>query len=593
MRILVCMKPAVDTETAVMKDSFLIDRERSSVSLNPSDCAALEQALTLKERQGGEITVVTMGGGEALSLLRQVSPFDVDRLIHISDRKYAGSDTLATAKILARAAEKLGAFDLILMGRRSIDGETGHVGPETAALLGIPCITNVTGLWVEGTCVRCERLLERKCIKAETMLPAIVTVCGGANRLRPVSLLGMRRAKNAEIKTVSNDVLSMEENEIGLEGSPTRIKDLITPEFTKKKTVFYDTPEEGAKAILRAVSANHEKKNETGAIDGRRRCSGLHGVFVHEYDEESFLAGRALLHHAKNSGCRTVCILVGQGGVEVIKKLAEAGAEETHVLQMEDDGDDCFIAGKVSELMKGLPLESLVFAATIRGRAIAPACAGICGLGITADCTSVEYKEDGTLVQCRPTFGGTKLAKILSRTRPQLATIRPGVYPLPPQETVSESDGGTVRFFGPTKRGRVKVLAEEMLFAQNVCDAKGIVAGGKSVGREGFRLLSEIAEGLGYSIGGSRAAVDGGMVAYSSQIGQTGSVVRPEVYIAFGISGAVQHIVGMKDSLFVIAVNTDRQARIFDYADIGIRCGFRETAEALLKLMGLERRYGI
>jgi electron transfer flavoprotein alpha subunit len=185
----------------------------------------------------------------------------------------------------------------------------------------------------------------------------------------------------------------------------------------------------------------------------------------------------------------------------------------------------------------------------------------------------------------RPTFGRSLLADILCPThRPQMATVCPGAY-LPDIPIVSRKSGLVIPVEPPREPPDAVLLQSIISGNQPLSAARRIVAGGKGIGsREGFRLLEQLAAAMGAAVGASRAAVNAGYAPYPQQIGLTGQTVRPCVYLAFGISGAVQHLVGMEKSDLIIAVNTDPRAPIFEYADYGIVGDWQETAEELLRL---------
>ncbi len=563
MKILVCMKPVVEISSAELNDDYTLDRKRSGVAVNPADCSALEQALLIKETYRAEISVVTMGAKSAEEILKQVAALDTDRLVLISDESYPGSDTFVTANILKEAIDFLGPFDLIIMGRRAVDGETGHVGPQVAALLDTPCITNVTEVMIEnGKEAVCERLLEGCRLKLSVPLPAVITVCGGSNRLRPASIAGYKRAKNACITHISNEQLLLPEESVGLSGSPTKVVRVSKPQTGARNGQFYYDSQNGAEAIIQAIHLH-----KTGGLIKKKRKpgeetyyggkpAGLHGVCVFRKDRESLRAGEELIHHCLKCGCDTVKITVNDENVF----------------------DDLHEAVAISKCIKEIKLNTLIFPATVTGRAVGPMVAALNGLGITADCTELHYMEDGGMLQIRPAYGGTMLAEIKTKSLPQLATVRPGVYEFP--GVGQNRDIKTVEVSVST--GNVRLMDRWETKNAALEDAKGIIAGGRGCGREGFAVLSSLAAELSFGLGASRSAVDEGYAPYEFQIGQTGVIVRPQIYIAFGISGSVQHLAGMKDSDYLIAVNTDKKAPIFDYADICIVADWKEIAELLM-----------
>ncbi|MDR3234983.1 MAG: electron transfer flavoprotein subunit alpha/FixB family protein [Planctomycetaceae bacterium] len=246
-------------------------------------------------------------------------------------------------------------------------------------------------------------------------------------------------------------------------------------------------------------------------------------------------------------------------------------------------------------LIKKYKPQIFLFGATPLGRDLAPRIASEVRTGLTADCTDLQIEnvteKDGTLhpnllLQIRPAFGGNIVATIVNYDqRPQMATVREGVMPL---KEYPQRSGGVIR--------ESAVLDDETLFCVevikrtiekrklNLKGTKVVVAGGAGVGsKENFDLLFTLAETLGGAVGASRAAVDCGFAGAEHQIGQTGTTVRPALYIACGISGAIQHRVGMQDSAKIIAVNTDKDAPIFSIAHYGIVGDLRQVVPMLIQ----------
>ena len=260
------------------------------------------------------------------------------------------------------------------------------------------------------------------------------------------------------------------------------------------------------------------------------------------------------------------------------------GADEA--VQLESGEDDCVQGTRIARTLEALRPDIVLFPATVRGRFLSSWAAAKLQTGLTADCTALSLTPEGLLLQTRPAFGGSLMADILCREhRPQMASVRPGVFPMPAPDP---QRGGQVR---PFASGPIAGLMERISFTSNedgvpLRSARVIVAGGKGVGgKRGFEKLAGLARLLGGAVGASRAAVDAGFIGYAHQIGQTGVTVRPEVYLAFGISGLVQHTVGMNGAKTVVAVNPDRNAPIFSYADYGIEAGWEETADAMIRYL--------
>ncbi|NLY66814.1 MAG: electron transfer flavoprotein subunit alpha/FixB family protein [Tissierellia bacterium] len=243
--------------------------------------------------------------------------------------------------------------------------------------------------------------------------------------------------------------------------------------------------------------------------------------------------------------------------------------------------------GVICELINERKPEIMLLGATSTGRDLAPRISARIHTGLTADCTKLDLDlENRRLIQTLPTFGDNLMATIITPNhRPQMATVRPGVMERAPYDEKREGiiekikpelsqEHIRARVVKTIKGGKAQVKLEE---------AKIIVSGGRGVkGPEGFKLIKELAEKLGGVVGASRAAVDEGWIDKAHLVGQTGKTVRPDLYIACGISGAIQHLAGMKESKCIVAINKDKNAPIFKIADYGIVGDLYEIIPALI-----------
>ena len=278
-----------------------------------------------------------------------------------------------------------------------------------------------------------------------------------------------------------------------------------------------------------------------------------------------------------------------EGDAPDIALLAACGAGT--VYRLPPCADDCAQGTRIAEALRHIAPDAALFPATVRGRFLSAWVAARLRTGLTADCTDLSITPDGLLLQTRPAYGGNLLADILCRhRRPQLASVRPGVFPLPdmdPSPTPSAPLPPVIDLApadASTLLTRVGFVPGEG--GPSLANARVIVAGGRGVGGpEGFALLARLASLLGGAVAASRGAVDAGYAPYRLQVGQTGVTVRPSLYLLFGISGMVQHIVGMSGAGTVVAINQDHSAPIFDHADFGIVGDWRAAAEAMIRYL--------
>jgi electron transfer flavoprotein alpha subunit len=282
---------------------------------------------------------------------------------------------------------------------------------------------------------------------------------------------------------------------------------------------------------------------------------------------------------AKTLGVELCAIVMGDKVEHLCDEAFYHGATKTYLID-----DPVFHYYRTESYYKALCYlvekykpEIMLVGATGLGRDLAGAVATHLYTGLTADCTGLAIDEKGFLMQTRPAFGGNIMATIMTeRTRPQMSTVRPHVMPMPERDT--SRSGEIVRETAPIKEDDILTKVLEVIDdrtqgadAVDVAAAEVIVSGGRGmVNTENFSILQELADQLGGVVGCSRAAVEAGIWPYERQVGQTGKTVRPKIYIACCISGAIQHLVGMQDSDVIIAINRDRSAPIFEVATYGI-----------------------
>lgn len=234
MRIVVCVKQVPDTtDVKINSETNTLIREGVASITNPFDEFAVEEGLRTREKYGGEVHVISMGPPQAIEVLKNALAVGVDKAYLVSDRAFAGADTLATAYTLSKTIEHIGGADLIFCGKQAIDGDTAQVGPGIATRLGIPQLTYVSKVREinpEKKKVVVERLLENGKEVVESSLPALITVIKDINEPRLPSLLGIKKAARAQIPTLTAKDINADENRIGLKGSPTWVTKIFTPE---------------------------------------------------------------------------------------------------------------------------------------------------------------------------------------------------------------------------------------------------------------------------------------------------------------------------------------------------------------------------
>lgn len=251
MNIIVCIKQVPETtDVRIDPQTNTLIREGVKSIINPFDMYAIEEGVLLKEKFGGKVLVISMGPPQAEGALREAIAMGADEAFLVSDRAFAGSDTLATSYTLSRVIKKIAPFDLILCGKQASDGDTAQVGPGIAVHLDIPQVTFVKKIEeISQTIAKVERLTEEGFEIIECPLPALFTVVKEINTPRLPSLRGLMKSKQAKITRISAQDLDVEMDRLGLQGSPTQVVKIFTPTPRKGGQIFEGTAQELAEKL--------------------------------------------------------------------------------------------------------------------------------------------------------------------------------------------------------------------------------------------------------------------------------------------------------------------------------------------------------
>lgn len=591
MRAIVLVKqvPDVRIGNVGMHPDGTIDRSSAPAIINPADLHAIEAALAIAE----ETIALSMGPPRAESTLRQAISMGVDRGVLLSDRLFAGSDTWATANALAAAVRYLGGADIILSGLSAIDGETGHVGPQVAQRLEMAHVTGCEEISVGEGRLTVRRVVEGGYEIVSLPIPAMVTVSETGFLPRYPTLPGRRAAARAEIVVLGTADLGLDDTSVGLGASPTKVARMELVPLPKTQCRLVDThfgyDDLVADLVARDVFEDLEEPPEPGddVVMGEPRqvgdatdvwvvCETRDGALARVSAE--LISKAADLAPLINSG--VAAVIMGSDTGAAAAEAAEFGADV--VLRAEDERLDRYTGIPETKVLSAAIRyrhpEVVLFGATTTGRSLAPRVAAAVDTGIAADCTDLyiadwdrrDHTFSNVMHQVRPAMAGGVLATCLCpEARPQMATVRPGVFsvrrsPRPLRIETLEVD------LQPHDL-EVRVLERALQPADvSLADAEVIVAGGAGCDAANWHLIEGLAAGIGGKVAASRAAVEAGLAPRSLQVGQTGSTVRPKLYIACGISGALQHVVGMRGAATVVAVNRDPEAAIFRFSHYGV-----------------------
>jgi electron transfer flavoprotein alpha subunit len=550
------------------------------------DLTAIAEAVALKRQFGADATVVTMGPPQARSALADALAMGIDRAVHLEDRAFAGSDTLATARALAMWLGREG-FDLVLLGKYSLDAETGQVGPEIAELLGVPQVTGVCQLQIDGATLRAERESDEGLEEVECALPAVITC---AERLiKPIGVRPKAReeAKSKPITPIRAPELSPDTAQFGLGGSPTWVQEVRTQEGPKVNCEFIETadPGEAARQLLHAL----ELRSALSARSTVRACISA-AVRTPAPGKDIWIACETnmtgeitrgtleLLSSADKLAQTLGGAVFAVGFPAAISRhgglLASYGADRMLILdhpQLERYAPET-VAEAMGTVVRQRNPFALLLCASERGRDWGPRLAARLRLGLTGDAIGLELDSEGRLVALKPAFGGNIVAPILSKTYPQMATVRSGVMELAAPDPLRSA---AIEIISPAlSPARSRVLTSRSILDPTIVPLEGaevVIGIGMGVsGPEGIEQVKDLAHALDAALCATRRVTDEGWMPRQLQVGLTGKTIEPRLYFAIGISGAPNHLIGIKRAGTVVAINEDRDASIFARADIGL-----------------------
>jgi electron transfer flavoprotein alpha subunit len=534
------------------------------------------------------VTFVTLGPPSAEDVLREALAWAIDRGVTadgvlVSDPAFAGSDTLATARALAAALELVGPFDLVLVGRNSVDADTGQVGPELAELLDLPFLTGIRHLNVEpGAGVvraRCEH--DDGWVQAEASLPAVLSTAERLIEPCKVDPPGRGVVPAERLRTVRADELGA--GPWGQAGSPTTVGAVRVHEVTRECAVMRGSLDEQVCAAVDLLVARGALEHEPtldavgDVVPAARTVTGPAVAVVVEpdrpLDTRELLGAAALL--AAEIGGHALAITFAS---DAPGRLAVWGADA--VVQIEGTAVEDDAARALGDWVVETQPWAVLAPSTAWGREVASRAAARASAGLTGDAVGLEVDVvRSRLVAWKPAFGGQLVAAVEATSPVQMVTVRVGVLPalLPRDETLP-----SVRTFPAKARERVRVLArtrDDDL--DTLATAHAVVGVGHGVDPSEYDDLKPLLETLHAELGATRKVTDAGWLPRARQIGITGRSIAPRLFVSIGASGTFNHMVGARSAGTILAINSDPDALVFGVADIGIVADWHDTIPLL------------
>lgn len=609
MKIVVCIKqvPYID-QLKFDHDTKRVIREGVESEINPFDKRALTHAIQLKKELDAETIVVTMGPPQAESALREALAMGADRAVHLLGREFAGADTLATARALAKAIEQIG-FDLVLCGKYATDAETAQVPPMLAELLDIPQVTGVTKIeWSSGTALGENMFAATREVDDgfETWrgeLPALFTATERLCKPLRATPEDLQRVAALPIEIIEPAQLG-DISQFGLQGSPTWVEAIESIEPPRKKIIRQAG--DGVERVVRETLDELKREGLGGEWSQETHAKISAGALRHnpakafwvvaevienEIRPVTFeILGRAV-QLVEESGGEVGALVIGENGKRFADALAAHGADKIYFAEnpvLAQYATEAY-ARIVSDAIAQHKPFAVFLASTANGRDLAPRVAAKLNIGLTGDVIGLNLDANGKLVQLKPAFGGNIVAPILSKSLPAMATVRPGI--LERAQPNPSRVASLIELAVNDVSSRVEFVSSEKTTDEGVhLDSAEIIIGvGMGIeGPENIPQVEELCRALDAHLGATRKVVDHGWLPRQLQIGLTGRSVSPHLYIALGVRGAFNHTVGIQRAGTILAINNNPDADIFKQCDYGIVGDWQEIVREMVRQVRLK-----
>ena len=590
---------------------------------------AVAKGHEIAKASGGTMSVMTLGPDSADTVCREALAFGAASGypvsgIHVSDRAFAGSDTLATARALAAAIRHTGPYDLILCGLNSLDADTGQVPPQIAELLDLPFAAGVRRLELDGETLRLELEHDDERSLAEVGLPALLScaerLCAPCKVKEPEvweqqdgSLITKLSAADiADGGLAGAGETGTEGTGLwGQEGSPTSVGEVRIVQTDRERLIVWTGDDSGGEHLETAIQRTVRHCAERGALDAGSADAGNEasearvetnspsallaaiGVII---EPDRLRVARELLGAAAGLASKIGGKVVALGShLPDAQELGSFGADEVVAFEaansnsaplLEEDIAAAVSCWAEKESVWALLAPSTEWGRQVASRVAAKQEAGLVGDAIGLDVGSSFAASENPLLKHRlvadkPAFGGQLVAEIFCSSPLQMATLRAGVLPL---LAPRESQPADISAQPCTPRNRIKLLSRQRNDdSDELANAEVVIGVGQGVDPADYPMLQDLGNQLGATLCATRKVTDNSWMPRARQVGITGHTISPRLYIAIALAGNFNHTVGVRTAGTIVAINTDPEAMIFQTCDIGLVGDWKELLPPLVK----------
>lgn len=581
-------------------------REGIELEMNPYCRRAVTAGVDLARSTHGSCVVMTLGPPAAEDVLREAVAWGCDMGVLMTDPAFAGSDTLATASALAAALRHEGPFDLVLLGRNSVDADTGQVGPQIAELLDLPFVAAAREIRLESPgLLRVRSELDDGWRTALVKLPAVVSVAERLCEPAKVPESGRRAVAAERVKRLS--AVELGPGPWGEDASRTVVGSTRVLQVQRHRVMLSGDPAaQAARAVQLLTSWGVLDNGKLSMAPPAKRKPDNTATLRHTSGLATVVHGDQLLAGPRSPNAPIV-VLAEPGRHRVVaellgaaRRLSQRGKRELVLIGLAADevSSRCLAADRIVAI-EGAVVESDVAAAvaswservrpwallapaTLWGREVAARVAARLRAGLTGDAVDIEVGDDDRIVSWKPAFGGRLVAAVTATSELQMVTVRPGALvgetlgegqPAVPMEVLRSQACSPVKILEENRDDDVSALL----------GARAIVAVGTGVPVEEYAALSPLLDVLGAELAATRKVTDCGWLPRARQVGLTGHYVSPALYVAIGISGKFNHMVGARSAKTIVAINSDPNAAVFEWSDIGLAEDWHHVVPLLVR----------